>query len=87
MWFSSNILPCLLIHKIQYYFVRIRYYSVRQCFSLMLFSGPILYEEDLMMKDIEEMRKQLGFTNDFVFCTVMEENPDLCEILSEQNRR
>ena len=35
------------------------------------------------MRDIEEMRKQLGFTNDFIFCTVMEENPDLCKRLVE----
>ena len=36
------------------------------------------------MRNIEEMRKQLGFTNDFIFCTVMEENPDLCKQLVEK---
>ena len=36
------------------------------------------------MQDIEEMRKKLGFTNDFIFCTVMEENPDLCKRLVEE---
>ena len=35
------------------------------------------------MRDIEEMRSKLGFTNDFIFCTVMEENPDLCKRLVE----
>ena len=36
------------------------------------------------MRDIEEMRSKLGFTNDFIFCTVMEENPDLCKQLVEK---
>ena len=36
------------------------------------------------MDNIEEIKSKLGFTNDFIFCTVMEENPDLCRQLVEK---
>ena len=62
----------------------VRDFFVRQYYSLMLSSKSTLRRGGLYMNNIDEMRKQLSFTNDFIFCTVMEENPDLCKQLVEK---